>query len=106
MEYDLTEGIRLENLESYIETLKESLDLNDKFCAMLKTMMYATSKDKSVYEIKVDDEFSSKYGYVAMVKDTKANTISCVYAFHVMKFTLANRCRIHQSIALFTFTKS
>jgi hypothetical protein len=91
MQYDLTEGICLENLADYIETLKELLELDSKFCATLKTMMYATSKDNFVFEIKVDDDFRSKYGYVAMVKDTKANTISCVYALHSMKFKLAKR---------------
>ena len=100
MEYDLTEGICLEHLDNYIDTLKDSLDLDDKFCATLRTMKYATSKDKSVYEIKVDEDFCSKYGYVAMVRDTNTNTISCVYALHVMKFKLAKRFQFKLPIVM------
>ena len=91
MDYDLTEGIPLARLGDYIDTLKETLKLDEKFCKQLKTMEYANSKDKLVYEVKYEAEFESKYGYVAMVKNKVQKTISCVYAFHIMKFKLAPR---------------
>jgi len=54
-------------------------------------MAYATSKDKLVCEVKCETEFESKYGYIAMVKEADKSTISCIYAFHNMKFKLADR---------------
>ena len=81
----------MENLFEFIDALKTDLDLDDDFCAMLKTMKFSMDHDKHIYEIKYDGEFTQKYGYLAMVKDPKSNTISCVYAFHALKFKLAKR---------------
>jgi len=91
MEYDLTQGIPLENLAEFIEALKEALDLDEKVCTMLKTMTFAKDKDKYLYEVNYKDDFEQKCGYFAMVRDSNSNTISCVYAYHVLKFKLAKK---------------
>lgn len=87
----MTTGIPVGNLNDYIEVLKSTLKLNDDFCNMLKTMAYASSKDKLVCEVKCETEFESNYGYIAMIKDADKSSISCVYAFHNMKFKLVDR---------------
>jgi hypothetical protein len=91
VEYDLVQGIPVENLYEFIDTLKVALDLDEKFCATLKAMKFSMEHDKHIYEIQYDGEFQQKYGYLAMAKDPKSNTISCVYAFHALSFKMAKR---------------
>ena len=54
-------------------------------------MSYATSNEKLVYELKIEEEYESKYGYIAMTKDPHSNTISCAYAIHCMTLKLELR---------------
>ena len=79
------------NLDDFIGTLQKSLKLSDEFCDQLKTMSYAGSKQKLVYELKIEDEFESKYGYIAMAKDPSGHTFSCAYAIHSMMLKLQLR---------------
>ena len=96
IDYDLTTGIPQCNFKDYIEFLKTSLGLDDGFCKSLETMAYSDSKEKNMWAVKFETEFESKYGFIAMIKDENQR-ISGVYAFHKLKFKLADR-RIEKRI--------
>ncbi len=87
----------MDKLDDYIDVLKKSFKLTDKFCAELSTMSYATSKEKLVYAVKIEDEFESRYGYIAMTKDLSSNTLSCAYAVYSMTFKLKLRTLVPYS---------
>ena len=90
MAHDIATGIPVAKLDDYVETLKKSMDLDDKICEELKTIAYIKTKDKVVLELKYNTEFESKYGYIAMTRNSD-DEISCAYAFHSLTFKLADR---------------
>ena len=91
MAYDHTEGIPLENLNEYIEMLKDVLKLDQAAVDSFKTLRFTRSKEQLVHSIKVEEGVSSSYGYIMMSKDTATNTVSCAYAVHSMELKLADR---------------
>ena len=91
MAYDTTEGIAMENLDEYVEMLKDILKLDNNACKSLKAMKLAQNKEQLVNTIKVEDEVSSSYGYIMMCRDAASNTISCAYAVHSLELKLADK---------------
>ena len=91
MAYDMTEGIGMENLDEYIEMLKDILKLDSDACKSLRAVKFAKNKEQLINKIKVEDGVSSSYGYVMMSRDTASNTFSCAYAVHSLELKLADR---------------